>query len=429
MACKAAIYTLGCKVNQYESKALMELLQKEGFVEVNSGADVCIINTCAVTAESERKARQTVRKAIKDNPGAYVLVTGCASQIHSKEFSAIEGVDFVNGNREKKELVAHILQYTEKGEKRRGQAVSDLTDLPYEELELSSSERTRAFIKIEDGCESRCAYCIIPQARGPVRSRLPERCVAEAERLADAGYKEIVLTGIEVSAYGQDLKNTDLGDLILALEKVEGLERLRLSSIDPSFLRPAFVAKIADTAKLSPHLHLSLQSGCDETLNRMRRKYNTALVLRNIDYLRKRLPQIRFTADVIVGFPGETEEEFAKTCAFLGQLELLHTHVFPYSRRPGTEADRMPMQIPEEVKSRRSAELIGLCNRIRDRVLAQEEGKIYRVLFEQGKEGLAVGHTANFIEVAVKTDRHLTNSILPVRLGKNKEGIVEGFLE
>ena len=157
MACKAAIYTLGCKVNQYESKALMELLQKEGFVEVNSGADVCIINTCAVTAESERKARQTVRKAIKDNPGAYVLVTGCASQIHQKEFSAIEGVDFVNGNREKKELVAHILQYTEKGEKRRGQAVSDLTDLPYEELELSSSERTRAFIKIEDGCESRCA--------------------------------------------------------------------------------------------------------------------------------------------------------------------------------------------------------------------------------------------------------------------------------
>lgn len=427
---KAAIYTLGCKVNQYESEALWELLEKEGFEEVSGGADVAIINTCTVTAESERKARQTVRRAIRENPGAYVLVTGCASQINSKVFSNIEGVSFVNGNRNKTELVRHILNFANNKEKRCGTAVFSPEELGYEKMEVSRSERTRAYIKIEDGCESKCAYCIIPRARGPICSRPPEECIAEAERLALAGYKEIVLTGIEVSAYGKDLENTDLGDLLLRLDKIPGIERIRLSSVDPAYLKPGFIDKIAGCTHFAPHFHLSLQSGCDSTLFRMRRRYNTKMVKEYLQYMTKKLPDLRFTADVIVGFPGETEEEFEQTCRFLSEISLLHTHVFAYSKRPGTEAAEMDGQISEQEKSRRSALLIGHCNTIRDLCLEKECGRVYPVLIEGGKKGMTLGHTPNFIEVSVENQnqrKYAFGEIVKVKITGQKDGIAKGI--
>ena len=426
---KVAFYTLGCKVNQYESRALLELLEKEGFERTSRGADVCVINTCAVTAESERKGRQTIRRAVRENPGAYVLVTGCAVQVDPDAYAGMENVHFVSGNRQKKKLAELILDYAKSRSMTQGADVSDLCRLGYERMEVSSSERTRAYMKIEDGCSCKCAYCIIPRARGPVCSRSMEDCLQDAKRLTRAGYREIVLTGIEVSAYGEDLQNTDLTDLIAALESVEGLERIRLSSIDPSFFRPETVEKLRASTKLAHHFHLSLQSGCDKTLAAMRRKYNAALVRRNIGALRAAFPDVRFTADVIVGFPGESEEDFEETLAFMRSLEgMLHVHVFAYSRRPQTEADAMPGQLPESVKSERSARLIALCEENERKTLEKETGKTVSVLFESAKGGEAVGHTGNFVEVRVKTKERLNGKTLPVFLCKAENGYVEGIL-
>ena len=423
---RIAFYTLGCKVNQYESRALLEALEKEGFEEADKQADVCIINTCTVTAESDRKARQTVRRAIRENPRAYILVTGCASQIDPECFLAIKGVHFVNGNRDKKALIAHILRYRDTGVKTEGKEILDLEEREYESLCVSGSERTRAYMKIEDGCESKCAYCIIPRARGKIVSRPLEDCLEEARRLVKAGYKEIVLTGIEVSAYGEDLEHADLALLLEKMEEIEGLCRIRLSSIDPSYLRPAFTDRIARLSKVAPHFHLSLQSCCDDTLRRMRRRYNTEILTRNLGYLQQRMPAVRFTADVIVGFPGETEEEFERTRAFLKTLPLLHTHVFAYSPRPDTEAASMPLQVDEQTKKSRSARLIAHCEDIRDGLLKKEEGQSYPVLFEQYKKGVAYGHTPNFIEVAVKSDKPLDDEICLCRLSGSEGGVVFG---
>ncbi len=428
MTGRVAIYTLGCKVNQYESEALWELLEKEGLERVTSKADACIVNTCAVTAESERKARQTVRKAVRENPGAYILVTGCASQLAADSFSKIHGVHFVNGNRDKKALVGYILSYLEGNPRKEGREVDDLSLRGYEAMDLSTFGRTRAYMKVEDGCENRCAYCIIPAARGPVCSRPPEDCLREARALVSAGYREIVLTGIEISEYGSDLEHTDLTDLLTELDGIENLERIRLSSVDPSYLRPSVIDRLASLGCLAPHFHLSLQSGCDETLKRMRRKYNTQQVKRNLDYMRKKLPDVRFTSDVIVGFPGETEEDFETTCKFLQGLELLHVHVFAYSRRPGTEADHMDGQVEEQIKRERSARLISLCDGIRDAVLGKEEGKVYEVLFESSKDGAACGHTANFIEVRVKTGEDLRGKFRKVKLDRPEKGVMSGKL-
>ena len=420
---RVAVYTLGCKVNQYESQALAELLAEKGVLPVERGADACIVNTCAVTAESERKARQTVRRAIRENPGAYILVTGCAAQDEASPFENIPGVDFISGNRDKKALAAHILAYLRTGDKITGTNVADLSLCPYEQMTVSSSERTRAYMKVEDGCDGKCAYCIIPRVRGGVCSRPLADCIDEAERLAAAGYKEIVLTGIEISAYGKDLPGTELPDLIRALEQVEGLERVRLSSVDPSMLRPEWIDKVKNCAKLAPHMHLSLQSGCDETLRRMRRKYNTSQVLRNIGYMQKVWENLHFTADIIVGFPGETEEEFEETCRFVLNLPLLHAHIFTYSPRPQTEAASMSGQVPESVKAARSARLTEICNSVRDAELAKAEGRVCNVLFESR----STGHTDDFIEVSVR-EKGLQGQIRKVLLGEAENGIVSGKL-
>ena len=418
---KVAIYTLGCKVNQYESEAILELLEKEGFESAEDHADVAVINTCTVTAESARKARQTVRRAARENPGCYLLVMGCASQIEAESFRKIDGVSYITGNRNKNEVVARILEYAKTGTPVCGCEIADLSRVGYEKMAVARSERTRAYIKIEDGCESKCAYCIIPRARGKIVSRPLHECMEEAKRLVAAGYKELVLTGIEVSAYGSDLDGVDLSDLVTAMHEIKGLTRVRLSSIDPSYLRPEVTDKLFSVPTTAPHFHLSLQSGSDGVLHRMRRRYNTAQVERNIAHMRLCRPDVHFTADIIVGFPGETEEEFEETCRFLEKLELLHVHVFAYSPRPGTEAAGMKEQIPENIKSARSARLIALCSEICKRELDKQIGREYDVLFENRKDGKMVGHTANFIEVAVESETDLHGQILPVRI-TSREG-------
>ncbi|MBQ9467417.1 MAG: tRNA (N(6)-L-threonylcarbamoyladenosine(37)-C(2))-methylthiotransferase MtaB [Clostridia bacterium] len=425
---KVAVYTLGCKVNQYESEALTELLEKEGVSVCSSGADACIINTCAVTAESERKARQTVRRAVKENPGAYVLVTGCAVQIDGDRFAGIPGVHYVSGSRRKTELVAHILKLRDEGIMTTGANVCDPALCPYEEMTVSGSGRTRAYMKVEDGCGNRCAYCVIPRARGPVVSRPVDACVGEARRLAEAGYREIVLTGIEIASYGEDLDGVNLCDLVEALEEVKGLERVRLSSVDPSFFRPEICRRLGKCGKLAHHFHLSLQSGCDRTLAAMRRKYSTALAKRNIGALRAVFPDVRFTADVIVGFPGEREEDFEETLAFMDLPGFLHVHVFAYSPRPLTEAAGMPDQVPEETKRTRSARLIARCAENEQKTLSEEVGRTVFVLFENGKAGYQTGHTGNFIEVRVRTKEDLCGRILPVRVTGAQKEWVEGTL-
>ena len=423
----AAIYTLGCKVNQYESEAIAERLRAQGVEILPDNASVAIINTCSVTGESDRKSRQVIRRAIRENPGSPVLVTGCLAQVEPAAVAAIPGVSFVCGNKNKTAVADKALEFLAAEAPGKESfahscpevSVSSLEDAVFEKMTVSGSERTRAYIKIEDGCESRCAYCIIPRARGRIRSKQAEEILAEAAALCRKGYKELVLTGIEVSAYGSDLPDGDLGTLLCALDRLPGISRIRFSSIDPSFLKPAFTDRIASLPHLAPHFHLSLQSGCSETLGRMRRRYTAETVADYVAYLRKKLEGVQFTADVIVGFPGETEKEFRTTCDFLSSLGLLSAHVFAYSRRKGTVAAEMPGQIPESEKKRRSEHLISLLEAKRREVL---EGYLKEhtegdVLFEQREAGGGFfGRLPNFIGVEVMSGEDLHGQIRPVSL-------------
>lgn len=412
------IYTLGCKVNQYESEAFAEALADLGFSSVERDADVVIVNTCTVTGESDRKCRQTIRRAVKENPGAYMIVTGCMAQVSANEISRIPGVHYVCGNRDKMQVVRAAANYKEASLRKTVCTVNDMAGAPFETMCICRSERTRAYIKVEDGCESNCAYCIIPRARGAIRSKPIEDVIREATLLAAQGYKELVLTGIEVSAYGKDLKDRTLADLVVALDRVDGIERIRFPSTDPSCMRKDFTDKISSCRHLAPHFHLSLQSGCDRTLARMKRRYNTSMVENSVLYLQKKIPDVQFTADIIVGFPGETDEDFAVTYDFIDRLGLLGAHIFSYSRRPDTAADRMPDQIPEDVKHLRSEKLIALCAQNKDKILRAyaKEHKIADVLFESYENGVANGRLGNYIEIAVPSETDLRGSILPVEI-------------
>lgn len=414
-----AVYTLGCKVNQYESQALSEELLRAGLVQVpfEEKSDIYLINTCSVTAEGERKVRQIIRRANKTNPDASIIVTGCYAQVDGDRLATLPGVRFVCGNHRKMRAAEVALAIADGSADKQTPVVevSSLENAGFEAMTIHRSERTRAYIKIEDGCESRCAYCIIPRARGPIRSKPLSEVVEEARALVEAGYREIVLTGIEISAYGKDL-DAKLPDLLSALDDLPGLERIRLGSLDPSLLTPAYTELLRGVRHLAPHFHLSLQSGCDRTLNAMRRRYNTAMVSRNVDALRAAFPDACFTADVIVGFPGETEEDFAQTSAFVDSLDLLACHIFPYSIRPGTEAAEMSRQIPGDVKEARVHALEKVVANGRRRVLAAQIGKTLPVLFEEMRDGFAVGHTASFLEVAVPAIRSLHGEFLSVRM-------------
>ena len=416
-----ALLTFGCKVNQYESEAIAEHLERHGLIQrqPQEACDLYVVNTCTVTAESDRKARQAIRRLIGQNPHARMVVTGCSAQAKAERISAIPGVDAVVGNRQKlraAEIALELLAMEEK-------PASPIVEVPsldgssFEPMTITHFARTRAYVKIEDGCESRCAYCAIPSARGPIRSKPLTDVVAEVRALTEGGCREVVLTGIETGSWGRDLGDLRLQDLLREIDAIPGVGRIRLGSLDPTVMTQDFVDKIADLTSLAPHFHLSMQSGCSATLARMRRKYNRRQAEAAMERVRKAMPSVQFTTDMIVGFPGETEEEFAESLDFARRAKFLHIHVFPYSKREGTPAATMGDQIPEAIKRERVGLLSRVseesCAAILERVLSA--GKPLTVLPETVGRGFVMGHTTDFLEVKVLTDCPLRGREVTVR--------------
>ena len=419
-----AVYTLGCKVSQYESEAILEEAVRRGFTPVTEGADIAVINTCTVTAEGDRKCRQLIRRLVRQSPETKIMVCGCYSQVSPESVSAIDGVAYVCGTQNKLRTVERALELLD-GKAIPKIEVAPLAGADFESMRILHAPRTRAYIKIEDGCDNRCAYCKIPDARGHVRSKKIADVVAEARALTDAGVREVVLTGIETASFGADTGES-LCDLLDAVDGIDGIERIRLGSLEPTLMRPAFLDRIAKVGKLTPHFHLSMQSGSSRTLAAMRRKYNAETAWRNIENTRAALPDVQFTTDFIVGFPGETDEDFAETMEFARRVGFLATHVFKYSKRAGTPAAKMPDQIPEEVKHARSQALIALSAESTAHCLAEilAAHPTETVLFEQKIGGLWSGHTAAFAEVRAASDADLHGELRKVRLDKIEDGYI-----
>ena len=423
------IYTLGCKVNQYESEALAEAFSAQGFQMQSPSlpCDIYVINTCTVTAESDRKAKQFIRRAIHQNPKAYVLVTGCLSQTQPSAVASIEGVDFVCGNSEKLSVIQEAIRLTELGQKPAKATVSVASpdEKGFEAMCIKHFDRTRAYVKIEDGCENHCSYCIIPSARGRVRSKPPQQVIAEVRSLCDAGCREVVLTGIETASYGRDLDGYSLADLLEEIDRIPGIGRVRLGSLDPSLMKQDFVDRISRLSSLAHHFHISMQSGSDRILALMKRKYNRKMALEGMERLRSAMPDVQFTTDMIVGFPGETEQDFQDSVSLAEEARFLMIHVFPYSGRNGTPAATMPDQIATSEKKRRVALLSDCAARIRKEILAGMVGHTFDVLFETDEKGFSHGHTAHFIEVQCPSEVPLQGQLLPVCItGHNGEACV-----
>ena len=415
----AAVYTLGCRLNQYESTAIEETLAARGFLILpfTEKCDVYIVNTCAVTEESEKKSRKLVRRAHKENPEAFVIVTGCASQVHSDVMAKIPGVAYVCGNRNKlsaADAACALMRGEDIAAKTR---IEDVESAPLEKMSITRSERTRAYVKIEDGCDNHCTYCIIKTARGNVVSRPADEIIAEIEKLCRTGYEEVVLTGIETASYGKDFEGRyTLADLIRDVAEKTEIKRIRLGSLEPSVLKRDFVDCIAAEPKFMPSFHLSLQSGSNKVLADMKRKYNREMVLRNVEYVKSVMPDATFTCDIIVGFPGESEEDFLDTYDIAKQIGFLHMHVFPFSKREGTPAAVMPGQLPESVKNERVKCLMEL-----DAVLLRNNaerfiGRTFDVLFETEKDGVYTGHAPNMLEVCAECAEDVKGKIVPVTL-------------
>lgn len=405
MSRSVATYTLGCRVNQYETDAIVDLFKEAGYEikKFDERADIYIINTCTVTSLSDRKSRQIIRRCKKNNKDAITVVMGCYAQAKPEEVSNIEGVDIVIGNSKKDKIVEYIEEYINNGEKKN--LVSDIMSVKeYDNLSISDCcGRTRAFVKIQDGCSNFCSYCIIPYVRGPVRSKNIIQVVDEIKNLARKGYKEVVLTGIHAASYGRDLKNVNLVDLVYEVCKVDGIERIRFGSLEPNIVNEKFVNMFKDLSpKVCNHLHLSLQSGCDETLKRMNRKYTQAIYRDVIKILRDNVPGILFSTDVIVGFPGETEEEFKKTLLFLEEINFYKIHVFKYSKRDGTKAAGFSGQVSDKIKEKRSEDLIKLSNGGTIGYNRSYLGTRSCVLVEKRLDnGCYEGLTSNYIRVLV----------------------------
>ena len=416
------IYTLGCKVNQYESEAIAEGLVSRGFsvVPFSQICDAYIINTCTVTAESDRKARQLIRRAIKNNPKAFVLVTGCMAEVFSDKLSKIEGIDYICGNGNKLQVIKALENLFEQGQKNASPEVSIAPLDEFEAMQITHFDRTRAYVKIEDGCENRCTYCIIPEARGKIRSKSPADVLGEVRALTEGGCREIVLTGIETASYGRDFDNGyRLADLLEEVDTVPNIGRVRLGSLDPSLMKQEFVDRIAKIKSLTPHFHLSMQSGSDKILALMKRKYNRKMALDGMARLRAAMPGVQFTTDIIVGFPGETEEDFALTVDFAKQAKFLMIHVFPYSERRGTVAATLPGRVPEEIRHKRVRELSEVQVTIQKEVLDAYTNTAVEVLFENYSGGIMTGHTNTFVEVACPVDRSLQAEIRTVYITGN----------
>ena len=416
---RAAVCTLGCRVNQYESEAIEAELEALGFAvaDFSEVCDVYIIKTCAVTGESERKSRQMIRRAAAKNPAAFVLVTGCFSQLKAEEAARIPGVDYVCGNRNKRSAAETAAYLVREGVKRSVSCeVLDLDAAPLEKLTLPRARRGRSYVKIEDGCDNNCTYCIIKKARGGVVSRPPEEVIAEVRALAAAGCHEVILTGIEAASYGKDIGGYPLWRLMREAAAVEGIERVRTGSLEPSVLTNRFCDEIAAEPRIMPSFHLSLQSGSSAVLAAMKRRYNREQVLKNTAYLRKAIPNVTFTCDIIVGFPGETEADFLATVDIAEQIGFLHMHIFPFSAREGTPAAAMAGQIPEAVKRERLHRLETVGRRLSDGLCRAAVGGRREVLFETRMGDYMVGHSEDMLEVKMKTAEELAGGILRVKL-------------
>lgn len=424
---KAALHNLGCKVNAYETEAMQEMLEQNGYeiVPFKEGADVYVINTCTVTNMADRKSRQMLHRARKMNPNAVVVAAGCYVQAQGTEVDPC--IDIVIGNNKKKDLIQILEEYWQKKEEEQGEILScqmEMIDInhtsEYEELHLSkTAEHTRAYIKVQDGCNQFCSYCIIPYARGRVRSRGLKDVVDEVTTLAGSGYKEVVLTGIHLSSYGVDTGDTLLS-LILAINEIDGIERIRLGSLEPRIITEEFAKTIAALPKMCPHFHLSLQSGSNATLKRMNRKYSAEEYYEKCELLRKYFDNPALTTDVIVGFPGETEEEFEESRSFVDKVDFYETHIFKYSKRQGTRAAVMENQVPEDIKTKRSNILLELNDKKQRAYEEKLIGKTVEVLMEEAieKDGeiYQVGHTKEYVKIALKSEKDLSNQMTNVMI-------------
>lgn len=423
---KCALHSLGCKVNSYETQAMQKMMESAGYEIVPFGeeiADIYIINTCSVTNIADRKSRQMIHKAKKLNPEAVVAAAGC--YVESAGDNIDEDVDIVIGNNEKSHLIEILNEYFEHMDKEKPVDIGKATG--FDELNIDSPlEHTRAYVKIQDGCNRFCSYCIIPYVRGRIRSRKPDDVMAEIKRVAASGCKEVVLTGIHLSSYGLDFKDSTvkLIDVIEAVNRIEGIERIRLGSLEPLIVTEEFVRRLAKCKKICPHFHLSLQSGCDETLKRMNRRYNVDEYYKGVELLREYFPDAAVTTDVIVGFPGETEKEFNITKKYLEKVCFYEMHVFKYSRRKGTAADKMPDQIPENIKSERSTELLELNEILSNGYREKYIGKKVKVLLEENhiieNKKYIIGFTDTYVRVALENpeEKLYTNQIVNVRVKK-----------
>ena len=408
----------GCKTNQYESNAIIQKFIENGYklVDFDEKSDVYIVNTCTVTNISDRKSRQILRRAKQKNKDSILIVIGCYVQVAREKLEEIEEIDILLGNNEKKD----ILKYLENYKKERQEEITDVMSQK-EYVEFGSTtftEKTRAVIKIQDGCDRFCSYCIIPYARGRVRSRKLEEIQEEIAEIAKLGIKEVVLTGIHIASYGKDFKeNIGLIDLLEKINQIDGIERIRLGSLEPKLIDEEFAERLSKLNKICPHFHLSLQSGCTEVLKRMNRRYSTEEFKTSVNLLRKKFKDVMLTADVIVGFPGETEEEFNKTFEFLKEIKFYKIHVFKYSKRENTKAADMPSQVLPEIKEERSKKVLELSNKIQNEYNREQIGKIVRVLVEEKNEKYYKGHTANYMCVMIETEReNIENNIVEVRI-------------
>lgn len=419
-----AFHTLGCKVNFYDTEAIWQLFQQEGYEQVDfesNTADVYVINTCHVTNTGDKKSRQMIRRAIRKNPDAVIVVTGCYAQTSPGELLAIPGVDLVIGTQGRSEIVKLVKEVQEK--RQPVNAVRNIMKTrEFEELDVPKfADRTRAFLKIQEGCNNFCTFCIIPWSRGLLRSRQPESVIRQANMLAEAGYKEIVLTGIHTAGYGEDLDNYSFADLLRDLEKVDGIERFRISSIEASQTTDEVLDVMMSSKKFCRHLHVPLQAGDDRVLKRMRRKYTTAEYAARIEQIRKRWPEVAITTDVIVGFPGETDEMFENGYRFMKELGFAEMHVFPYSKRTGTPAARMDDQVDEEVKNERVHRLIDLSEEMQLAYAKRFVGSELEIIPEgeaKGKEGQGIisGYTDNYLLVHLAGDESMYGRLVKVRI-------------
>ena len=422
------IFTLGCKVNQYESQIIHEKLCNNGFeyTPIHKNADIVIINSCTVTAASDSKAVKLMHRIKRENPQCVLVLTGCLPQAFPEDNRFAEA-DIILGNKSRNIVLPYIQQYL--SNRVRINAVSEhKTGDAFEEMSITNfSERTRAFVKIEDGCNRFCSYCIIPYARGRVRSKPIDQLKKELTDLSNQGFKEIVLVGINLSAYGQEF-NLNLADAIETACSIDGIERVRLGSLEPERMDKNTIQRLASQPKLCPQFHLSLQSGCNETLKRMNRHYTAEDYYEIVTNLRNAFDNCAITTDIMVGFPGETDEEFNKSLSFAEKISFAKVHVFAYSRRPGTVADKATNQIDENIKNIRSKQMIELTNKTTADFLQQQAGKIQPVLFEREKNGWYEGHTMNYTQVIVKSDTDISNKILDVKIIDIQENKCVGVL-